>query len=391
MAKYRKEESLPHVLHVDTNVLWHEDKQYAVNPDFDVFWQNYSADYSIELHVPYVVRGELLFQQTASAMKALRKAKEEITVLSTVTNHPYKLSIADKTVHNRVARKLDKWISGKKAIIDDIPYSDINFSVVVNNSIWRRPPFEFNANKPHIEKGFRDAMIIETIHNSCANDTRSVTKVVISNDHLFLETIKSRLSAVKQMLFFNSLDEYISHLKLLTDRMTNEFAQSILKKASEKFFTVSDSNSLVFKEQILDKLRSDYSAYFDKPQKVDPYYVNIPSLGKFDSWRPLTQERWFISPTQYDTSDGNLLYTWKTTVQFACLYRRESSFGKFEMFAVKDDMLLLLNFVVTWSSKVKSDGRFFDLEIANIELGEKSFSYPTDEQLRYYNYKNDET
>ena len=108
MAKYQKSEPLPHVLFIDTNVLWHENKNHPVNPVFDTFWSQYSAAYSIELHVPYVVKGELIFQQATSAMKSLSKAKKNLSTVSEITNHSYNLNIADSAVQKRVEKRMEK-------------------------------------------------------------------------------------------------------------------------------------------------------------------------------------------------------------------------------------------------------------------------------------------
>src|SRR5262249_13559025 len=63
MGKILKGKPLPHVLIADTSILWHKDKGPAVNPDFDTFWAAHKQLVKLELVLPEVVRGELLFQQ----------------------------------------------------------------------------------------------------------------------------------------------------------------------------------------------------------------------------------------------------------------------------------------------------------------------------------------
>jgi hypothetical protein len=69
----RKEEVPPHIVIPDTNVLWNKDKSVAVNPEFDEFWEEFSSKSNLELIIPDVVKGELLFQQSSSS-KAQRWA-----------------------------------------------------------------------------------------------------------------------------------------------------------------------------------------------------------------------------------------------------------------------------------------------------------------------------
>ena len=65
----RKEEIKEHIVIPDTNILWFKDKSKVVNPDFDSFWDNYAQDSNLHLVIPDVVKGEMLFQQSTSAIK----------------------------------------------------------------------------------------------------------------------------------------------------------------------------------------------------------------------------------------------------------------------------------------------------------------------------------
>ena len=63
MAKITKPSPPEHIVTVDTNILWHDDKGYAVNPEFDEFWQKHSGGFPMKLVIPDVVFGELLYQR----------------------------------------------------------------------------------------------------------------------------------------------------------------------------------------------------------------------------------------------------------------------------------------------------------------------------------------
>ena len=74
MAKrIRKQKPKLHVVIPDTSTLWLKDKQHVADPKFDVFWDSYATDFSLEMKIPEVVRGEVLFQQSTSALKSLDK------------------------------------------------------------------------------------------------------------------------------------------------------------------------------------------------------------------------------------------------------------------------------------------------------------------------------
>lgn len=85
MGKILKGRPLPHVMIVDTNIVWHKDKGPAVNPDFDAFWTEHEHLVELELLLPEVVRGELLFQQFTSCSKHLDSVHEHVLHISSIT------------------------------------------------------------------------------------------------------------------------------------------------------------------------------------------------------------------------------------------------------------------------------------------------------------------
>ena len=79
-------------------------------------------------------------------------------------------------------------------------------------------------------------------------------------------------------------------------------------------------------------------------------------------------------------------YVWKNIVLYWRLYSRTStrnalaamaSFG-----APTEERLLVLPFHITWSSRVKNDARFHDLEVVGIELVGNEFRVPSEEEVR---------
>ena len=115
MPKILKGEPSPHAVVVDTNSLWTEDKAPPVNPEFDSFWESHGAIVELTLVVPAVVRGELLYPQTTSALKALARVEEHIARISavTATAHAHRMSAAK--LQAQVEAKIDRWLKQKKA------------------------------------------------------------------------------------------------------------------------------------------------------------------------------------------------------------------------------------------------------------------------------------
>jgi hypothetical protein len=114
MSKIRRRSPNPHIVVCDTSILWHEDKARVVNPIFDEFWQKHSQAFPMELVIPDVVRGELLFQQTTSALKSLAKASTTFAELSQVTEKKYSHRVTEEKVTRHVAERFERWLNQKR-------------------------------------------------------------------------------------------------------------------------------------------------------------------------------------------------------------------------------------------------------------------------------------
>lgn len=108
MGKIKKPSPPEHIVIVDTNVLWHKDKGYVVSPDFDSFWDKHSDTFPMKLILPEVVKGELLFQQTTSALKLLEKANQEISDISRITERKY----SHRVTHERIKKEVEDALMG---------------------------------------------------------------------------------------------------------------------------------------------------------------------------------------------------------------------------------------------------------------------------------------
>jgi hypothetical protein len=61
MPRIKRQHPPKHILIPDTNILWYEKKDECISPDSGELWNNYGAKYEIELVIPAVAKGELLY------------------------------------------------------------------------------------------------------------------------------------------------------------------------------------------------------------------------------------------------------------------------------------------------------------------------------------------
>jgi hypothetical protein len=239
MAKVRRADPLPHIVVPDTSVLWHEDKQHPVCPDFDEFWNLHSPHTPLELAIPETVFAELHFQQTTSALKAVDRITESMTQLSSVAAGSYKHRIDPDKVKDQVGVKLSKWVSGKAGHAVKTPLSSIDWGSVADAAAWRKPPFTFDSKRPELEKGFRDCLILETLLQvSRDNESTNKNVIFLCKDSLLREAAASKLKHRPNVLFFESLADFASYLDLSRQELTTEFVRQIQVRARAKFLYI---------------------------------------------------------------------------------------------------------------------------------------------------------
>ena len=207
--------------------MWDKDKKLPVCTAFDDFWTKNSSLIPMDLHIPEVVFGELHFQQATSALKALTNIAENFTELAGITSSVYSHKCNESTIKSQVKAKLEKWLKGHAGTLSPTPTSKINWAAVVDSAIWRKPPFTFDPKEKTNEKGFRDAVILETIVYICEAASAGKTVIFVCNDHLLRPTAESRLKSSKKFLAFESLIDFEAYISLTQQQFTNAFVKAI--------------------------------------------------------------------------------------------------------------------------------------------------------------------
>lgn len=125
-----KRQKLPkHILVPDTNILWHKEKDMCASPEFTKFWADHSAIYEIDLLLPEVVRGELLYHHTTSAVKLLGRINSQFEELSSTANKSYHHLATESRVRHDVSKKFDNWVASIAADVVSTPIKEINQNI----------------------------------------------------------------------------------------------------------------------------------------------------------------------------------------------------------------------------------------------------------------------
>lgn len=396
MAKIQKKQPPIHLLIVDTNILWCADKAPPVSPVFDDFLKKHESLIKLELVIPDVVKGELLYQQTQSALKALDKVITNVSHISKVTAQKHNTRLESDKIVKQVKDKFDKWIKAKSAIVAPIPYTQIDWKRLCYDAVWRNPPFGEDPDNRDYEKGYRDALVLETVYDIATREARSVNIIFVCDDELLRSAAKKRLSANVHFFCYETLNELSSYIKLTNEKLTNEFIKSILGRASNKFYSNADESCLYHREKLFDRIRSEFKSKFDNPAESDKSAIGLMQLLSTPAmkWMASSEGMFYLSGTEFLKIEGERKYYWKSGLTFVRFYTAEFDSANAITFPVSSSIsnrkVLLLPFKIYWKANVKADGRFHDVALERIELENNVYREPTDQELLKYGYKREE-
>lgn len=375
-----------HIVIVDTNILWHDNKEYVVDPDFDHFWTKEKVEFPMKLHIPEVVIGELLFQQTTSAQNALRKANDEIGRISKVTGQRYSEVVSNQKIRKQVEARMNSWVNGVGAVVLTTPIKTINWAEVLENAIWRIEPFTKNPKEPKHEKGFRDAMILETVSSATYQNLSQNSIAFICEDHALRSATDQRLGANKNFSTYECLSDFVSFISLTKENLTKEFVKSIMARARDKFYNLKDKESLFYRDRFYEKLSAESQVKIDAIHQGNA----LSSLSSRYRWTPVSEMTCWVSNPQFNQVEDGRIYHWTSRVTFYRLFTRRIIPSFAESISNissggdnSEQRVVELGIDVHWKARVSSDGRFLNTEIISYEEGCHTFLPATDELLSF--------
>lgn len=347
-----------HALILDTNILFHKNKKFVVDPKFDEFWSKYAEDANLDLFIPSVVEGELLYQQTCSALTTLQRANSSFARLTEFTGKKYGHRVTEQRIETEIKQRLKSWLKTKNAEIIDTPIKKIDWNRVINDSIWRVPPFSAITEKNKSEKGFRDYLILESVVAYCQKETQKKV-IFITNDTLLRESTRNRLKGDTTVKIYSTLEEFESNLKLQKENFEENFVNSVIEKAADRFFKLSDKNSLIFRMKISNKLVKKYKDLFENPGEL---LVNSNENDFFsDSQWEVSDRGWFkvVGKPQFLHIQNEHTFYWNSLVTYQQDFKRAHTPNNSEIY------LLDLGFMIKWKCNISIHSRFTKVELVD--------------------------
>jgi hypothetical protein len=359
---------------VDTNALFCRTPKHLVSPGFDAELARVREITSVTLFVPDIVRGELVARRVRLALKSRESLQKAGDNLREYTGFSCGKLPSESAIRQRVLRQFEDWLRRNEGAILPPPKTKGMWQRIVNDAIWRRPPFESPADDEgkSNEKGFKDALVCETVVKH-AKARSSKSTVFVCNDGLLREAVTARLTGTDAVVMA-SVGEFASHLEFLKEHKTSEYAQEIVAAAAAAYYTPDKPDCLfhafdipvmIEKEfasilehpvdqpsPLLPK-RHGFASLLDHPVKQPPSFPAndlLSGLSIAGSLFPVSEEKYYHRATNLsDLKNGRI--HWITTQILVRLFERRQPPAKVAFtLPFSDERIRVARVAVEWSS-----------------------------------------
>ncbi len=212
---------------------------------------NALQDLRVRFYLPSIVRDERIYQMRKKADSYLPKLEKIELLLG------HNLGIASHLLHDRIARVVEEQVEELGLEVVEITSGSVEWAAVLAAAAFRLPPFEASDK----EKGFRDAMILETACQvaSRLKPSARCQFVFIASDNLLLTAATKRMTGSSYTSVLADTDELQGLVNTLASQITKEQAASYRTKAISLFFTSGDPKSLYISADIYKLINEQFA------------------------------------------------------------------------------------------------------------------------------------
>lgn len=262
---------------------------------------NYT-DITINWYLPDVVVLERQFQMYEAGRKLLPNIEKMELLLG------HKLNINDDILKSRVELSIKSQIENYKINRMLLNTEKIDWQKIIQSSTSRMPPFENNDK----EKGFRDAIILETfaqIVEISLQNSKKCKNILITGDRMLTVATNDRFKKPNNIKICESIEKCEEFINLLKNEVTEEYIKLIEDKISSYFYN-NQSNSGFFIEN---EIRKQIESKFQKELKQLYPTSTIREAGDL-----------YISEPTFNHKEGQKYYwTTEITIEGYCYKKVE--------------------------------------------------------------------
>ncbi|GBD86554.1 hypothetical protein BMS3Abin03_00474 [bacterium BMS3Abin03] len=290
----------------DTNVLFTGSASDLINTEVakTVKENSNHSDLLIKWYLPEVVIHERVFQMRKRGYELLFSIQKLEKLLG------HNLNINEKIIDSRINETIENQIKENGFEKLNLSIDKIDWQTIINNSLYRKAPFEDSEK----EKGFRDALIIESVCQLIA-DSPSTTKicriVIVSNDGLLITALKERNAGKNNVRILRNVEELKGLINTLVSKVDEEFINKIIDSLNNYFFSEENQEGIFYKSEIqkkiLDKYQKELTLIPESAQARhnNQWFISPPNFVKKISQRVYLSSRISVEATGFKYVDKN--------------------------------------------------------------------------------------
>lgn len=249
------------------------------------------ADLLVEWFLPSVVIEERRFQMYAKAAEFLPTLEKLYRLLG------HNLGITEGVLQGRVDQALAAQLKEYNVAPYDLNTSRVSWQDIIQRALRRQPPFE--AGKT--EKGFRDALVLETYLQLLEDSPASPAKclvALVADDKTLTEAARERTRDRRTARVFKDDEQLRGLINTLVSNVPEDWIQKFRPRARDYFFAKKDESSLYYREHVRDRITEEYG-------------VELRSLPEGAATRE--NGTWLIAWPEF-VSKQERTYTWSTII-----------------------------------------------------------------------------
>ncbi|MEJ2646256.1 MAG: PIN domain-containing protein, partial [Gammaproteobacteria bacterium] len=281
----------------DTNVIWADDSRRPdtlFNLSFTNAWRDLHGRFGSELVIPAIVRDERVFRLAEHARKMLSSSRDGLKYLRDLTGEPLEVDLpSDEYLRAAAQVKFDEQLAAlPNARIEPTPIDTITWGDIVKAAVWRRPPFD-----PSREKGFRDAIVLETVKQIVASNRHSDIAFLVQ-DNLLRKTADDFGKKHRHFATYKSIEDFNKFASAVSERFPPDVLHKLTERAGTFFFDGDSHSTLWDKEELFDRLLEKFQHRIAEP----PANVFVGGLFGLGS-------RWLDKEAVHEFNDASLEFT----------------------------------------------------------------------------------
>ncbi len=206
---------------------------------------------ALRWYLPETVYLERRYQMLAKAASVLSHLDTARKILDR------DLSVTKGDMEKGIERLLREQVEKYKLNVSPLNFGNVNWKAIADSATKRLPPFEKDN-----EKGFRDALVLETFMQVVGETPAPASKYrvgLVTKDGLLSDAAQKRIEGVSSARVFVSLDDLKGYVATLTKEVPEELIDALKPVANTFFYIEDDSSCLFAQENVKKRIKEEYA------------------------------------------------------------------------------------------------------------------------------------